>query len=58
LRLLLARDDAEAIPIAHRLDSQNRERQKIERGIAEVQKLMEKKPAALPKRPADPVKTK
>jgi len=35
LRLLLARDDAEALHIARRLDSQNRERQKIERGIAE-----------------------
>lgn len=35
LRLLLARDAAEALPIAQRLDSQNRERQKIERGIAE-----------------------
>lgn len=35
LRLLLARDEAEALPIARRLDAQNRERQKIERGIAE-----------------------
>lgn len=34
LRLLLARDDAEAMPLARTLDSQNRERQKIERNIA------------------------
>ncbi len=35
LRLLLARDEAEALPIAQRLDSQNRERQKIERSIVD-----------------------
>ncbi|MDB6026712.1 MAG: recJ [Verrucomicrobiales bacterium] len=35
LNLLLARDLAEAEPIAQRLDSCNRERQKIERGITE-----------------------
>ena len=35
LRLLLARDMAEATPIAQNLDSRNRERQKIERGIVE-----------------------
>ena len=35
LRLLLAGDLAEAMPIARNLDSQNRERQKIERGIVE-----------------------
>ena len=35
LRLLLARDLAEALPIAQALDASNRERQKIERGIAE-----------------------
>jgi single-stranded-DNA-specific exonuclease len=35
LRLLLARDLAEAMPIALALDAQNRERQKIERGIAD-----------------------
>ncbi len=35
LRLLLARDRAEADPIAQSLDSQNRERQKIERSIAD-----------------------
>ena len=35
LRLLLARDLAEALPIALKLDAHNRERQKIERGIAE-----------------------
>jgi single-stranded-DNA-specific exonuclease len=35
LRLLLARDAAEAVPLAQNLDSWNRERQKIERGIAE-----------------------
>jgi len=35
LRLLLARDGSEAMPIAQRLDSQNRERQRIERGIME-----------------------
>lgn len=34
LRLLLARDEAEALPLAHALDSQNRERQKIEQSIA------------------------
>ncbi len=34
LHLLLARHEAEALPIAQRLDSQNRERQKIERSIA------------------------
>ena len=35
LRLLLARDLAEALPIAQALDAHNRERQKIERGISE-----------------------
>jgi single-stranded-DNA-specific exonuclease len=35
LRLLLAHDPAEAAPIAQHLDSENRERQKIERGIVE-----------------------
>jgi single-stranded-DNA-specific exonuclease len=35
LRLLLARDEAEAMPIAQALDARNRERQKIERGIVE-----------------------
>jgi single-stranded-DNA-specific exonuclease len=35
LRLLLASDLAEALPIAQKLDAHNRERQKIERGIAE-----------------------
>ena len=35
LRLLLAPDLAEALPIAQNLDAHNRERQKIERGIAE-----------------------
>jgi single-stranded-DNA-specific exonuclease len=35
LRLLLARDDAEAMPIAQALDTRNRERQKIERSIVE-----------------------
>jgi single-stranded-DNA-specific exonuclease len=35
LQLLLARDLAGAMPIAQTLDSRNRERQKIERGIAE-----------------------
>ena len=35
LQLLLARDTAEALPIAQSLDARNRERQKIERGIAE-----------------------
>ncbi len=35
LRLLQARDVSEALPIAQRLDSQNRERQKIERGIVD-----------------------
>ncbi len=35
LRLLLARARAEAGPLAHSLDARNRERQKIERAIAE-----------------------
>jgi single-stranded-DNA-specific exonuclease len=35
LHLLLAREEAEALPLAQRLDSQNRERQKIERRIVE-----------------------
>jgi single-stranded-DNA-specific exonuclease len=35
LRLLLARDLAEAMPLAQNLDSRNHERQKIERGIVE-----------------------
>ena len=35
LHLLLARDETEATPIAQALDMRNRERQKIERGIAE-----------------------
>jgi single-stranded-DNA-specific exonuclease len=35
LRLLLARDDTEATPIAQALDTRNRERQKIERSIVE-----------------------
>jgi single-stranded-DNA-specific exonuclease len=35
LHLLLAEDIEEAMPLAQRLDSQNRERQKIERSIAE-----------------------
>ena len=35
LRLVLAADLAEALPIAQILDSHNRERQKIERGIAD-----------------------
>jgi single-stranded-DNA-specific exonuclease len=35
LRLLLARDLAEALPLAQKLDARNRERQKIERGMAE-----------------------
>jgi single-stranded-DNA-specific exonuclease len=35
LHLLLARDLAGALPLAQNLDSRNRERQKIERGIAE-----------------------
>ncbi len=35
LQLLLARDAATAAPIAQQLDAQNRERQKIERGIVE-----------------------
>jgi single-stranded-DNA-specific exonuclease len=35
LRLLLARNLAEAMPLAQNLDACNRERQKIERGIAE-----------------------
>jgi len=35
LRLLLARDEAEALPLAQTLDACNRDRQKIERSIAE-----------------------
>jgi single-stranded-DNA-specific exonuclease len=35
LRLLLARDLAEALPLAQQLDAHNRERQKIERSIVE-----------------------
>ena len=35
LQLVLARDLAEALPLAQNLDSRNRERQKIERGIVE-----------------------
>jgi single-stranded-DNA-specific exonuclease len=35
LRLLLARDEAEATPIAQSLDMRNRERQKIERSIVD-----------------------
>jgi len=35
LQLLLARDLAAAVPLARNLDARNRERQKIERGIAE-----------------------
>lgn len=35
LHLLLARDEAEAMPIAQALDTRNRERQKIERSIVE-----------------------
>jgi single-stranded-DNA-specific exonuclease len=35
LQLLLARNLAEAMPLAQNLDARNRERQKIERGIAE-----------------------
>jgi single-stranded-DNA-specific exonuclease len=35
LRLLLARDLAEALPVAQKLDAHNRERQKIERSITE-----------------------
>ncbi len=35
LQLLLARDMAEALPLAQSLDARNRERQKIERGIVE-----------------------
>ena len=35
LRLLLARNDGEANPIAHRLDLRNRQRQEIERGICQ-----------------------
>ena len=35
LQLLLARDEAEAMPIAQNLDARNRERQKIERSIFE-----------------------
>ncbi len=35
LHLLLAKDSTEAMPLAQNLDSQNRERQKIERGIVE-----------------------
>ncbi len=34
LRLLMARDMSEAMPLAQRLDAQNRERQKIEKEIA------------------------
>jgi single-stranded-DNA-specific exonuclease len=35
LNLLLARNLAEAMPLAHSLDSRNRERQKIERGMVD-----------------------
>jgi len=35
LRLLLARDLAEALPLAQKLDARNRERQKIERAISQ-----------------------
>ena len=35
LQLLLAHDESEATPLAQNLDAHNRERQKIERGIAE-----------------------
>ena len=35
LELLLARDSTEAMPLAQKLDTRNRERQKIERGIVE-----------------------
>jgi single-stranded-DNA-specific exonuclease len=35
LRLLMARNPAEALPLAQNLDARNRERQKIERGMAE-----------------------
>ena len=35
LELLLARDLAEAMPLAQKLDARNRERQKIERGMVE-----------------------
>jgi len=35
LRLLMARDLAEALPLAQNLDTRNRERQKLERSIAE-----------------------
>jgi len=35
LHLLMAENLEEALPLAHNLDAQNRERQKIERGIAE-----------------------
>jgi single-stranded-DNA-specific exonuclease len=35
LRLLLAKSSGEAMPLAQNLDSRNRERQKIERGIVE-----------------------
>ena len=35
LRLLLARDMSEAMPLAQALDADNRERQKLERGIAD-----------------------
>jgi single-stranded-DNA-specific exonuclease len=35
LHLLLAKDSSEATPLAQNLDSRNRERQKIERGIVE-----------------------
>jgi single-stranded-DNA-specific exonuclease len=36
LKLLLARDLPEAVPLAQNLDARNRERQKIERGIVET----------------------
>ena len=36
LKLLLARDLPEAVPLAQNLDARNRERQKIERGIVEA----------------------
>lgn len=35
LRLLLARNEAEALPLARQLDARNRDRQKIERGIVD-----------------------
>jgi single-stranded-DNA-specific exonuclease len=35
LRLLMARSEAEAMPLAQNLDAHNRERQKIERGICD-----------------------